>query len=193
MRGLQKIDYANININTLMAMINKNKIILIVNMHPDEKYACIQSFGFHTGYFSYKGHNDETPWEETYHHFRLKEYYNGRSIWDMPDDTATAFEVFGFSDNMSREERIEKWQTFFRDREHWYLVDYSDFICECSLSKRTLCQYIEKIGNNEAIGGIYIADGNSQKDLSECATKIMEEFLMEHADYYADDRGVCEE
>lgn len=170
-------------------LINRNKIVLILRKNADN-YIWSEAIGYQTGYHSWGGHEMETPWEWTYHHMHLREYNTGKSIWEMPDDIATPSEIFRFDKNASIDYKISVWNKYLLDEEHWFLQDYSDYISEKSASKIVLCEYLEEEINKESTIGIYIADGNSQKDISMTAEKLIKDFLLNNNGYYAETFGL---
>ena len=182
---LEKFDFSNASKDELFSFIDNNKFVFQVKIYPNSNEAILRLWGYKIGYISYRlPDRDKYPWDLTFCDFSLEEIGNNDY-----DDLTSASELFGFTDDMSTENRFLKWRELYNDASHWKLsCGYDDF-SEEHCSKKQMCQYLYNENKKNSLQKIYILPKDWQY-MHIYAKMIMTSFLNEHVDFISERRGL---
>lgn len=183
---LAKHDFSSASEEELYSAIDKDKFIFMVIVYPESNTATLNVWGYKIGYTSYwRKDYDKRPWDSTFCNYTLKK------IGDYSSDSLTpASKIFGFTEDMSKDDRIKKWKKLYNDPLHWNLYCTYDDFCEHHLSKKDLCKYLYNSISKNNLQKVYIVSGIGCKDICIYEKKIMTLFLNENTSYYSECRGL---
>ena len=183
---LAKYDFSSVSEEELCFAIDKDKLVFMIKIYPESNNTSLYVWGYKIGYTScWLSCRDNHPWDLTSCNFTLDKIGN----YDY-DDMTPASELFDFTEDMSKEQRIKKWRELYDDSLHWKLsCGYDDF-CEEHRSKKALCKYLHNEIAKNNLQKVYIVSGIGCKDICIYGKKIMTLFLNENTSYYSECRGL---